>query len=163
VLVSGIIEDENGTKFVKSRGKIIAETVTVTEVSQNYIVSESVLTGKQKTKTVLEAFTFKIPLYLGKEKGEYESNYTAKNLRLFGNAIPIRLHKKQFIFKETQEVKLSFDLACERLAKQIEAKYPNAEIKKEFFDNYTFATMQAKIYESRDIATSQNLIFNIEK
>ncbi|MBE6779712.1 MAG: hypothetical protein E7545_01905 [Ruminococcaceae bacterium] len=163
VLVSGIIENENGTKFVKSRGKIIAETVTVTEVSQNYIIEESVLTGKQKTKTVLEAFTFEIPLYLGVEKGEYESNYTAKNLKLFGNAIPIRLHRKHFIFKETKEVKLSFDLACERLTKQIEKQYPNAEVKKDFFDNYTFVTMKAKIYESRDIATSQNLIFNIEK
>ncbi len=163
VLVSGIIEDENGTKFVKSRGKIIAETVTVTEASQNYTVQESVLTGKQKTKTVLEAFSFKIPLYLGTEKCEYESNYSAKNLKLFGNAIPIRLHKKRFIFKEMREVKLSFDSACERLTKQIEEKYPNAEIKKEFSDNYTFATIQAKIYESRDIATSQNLIFNINK
>ena len=163
VLVSGIIEDENGTKFVKSRGKIIAETVTVTEASQNYIVKESVLTGKQKTKTVLEAFSFKIPLYLGTEKCEYESNYSAKNLKLFGNAIPIRLHKKRFIFKEMREVKLSFDSACERLTKQIEEKYPNAEIKKEFFDNYTFATIHAKIYESRDIAVSQNLIFNINK
>lgn len=163
VLVSGIIEDENGTKFVKSRGKIIAETVTVTEASQNYIVKESVLTGKQKTKTVLEAFSFKIPLYLGTEKCEYESNYSAKNLKLFGNAIPIRLHKKRFIFKEMREVKLSFDSACERLTKQIEEKYPNAEIKKEFSDNYTFATIHAKIYESRDIAVSQNLIFNINK
>ncbi len=163
VLVSGIIENENGTKFVKSRGKIIADTVTVTELTQNYITKESVLNGRQKSKTVLELFTFKIPLYLGAEKGEYESSYKAENLKLFGNAIPIRLHEKQFIFKETKDVKLDFDLACERLSKQIEAKYPNAEIQKDFFDNYTSAKLQAKIYESRDIAKSQNLIVNTEK
>ncbi len=162
VLVSGIIENENGTKFVKSRGKIIAETVTVTELTQNYIIKESVLTGKQKTKTVLEVFTLKIPLYFGAEKGEYESNYKAKNLKLFGNSIPIRVHKKQFIFKRTQEIKLDFDLACERLSKQIEKQYPNAEIKREFFDNYNHATLKATAYETRDIATSQELVYNID-
>ncbi len=163
VLVSGIIENENGTKFVKSRGKIIADTVNVIEASQNYVIKETHLTGKQKTKTVLEIMGFKLPLYLGREKMEADTKYTAENLKLFGNPVPIRLHKKQFIFKQTRENKLDFNSACERLSKQIEEKYPNAEIKKEFFDNYNFATLKATVYEARDIAIIQELVFNVEK
>ena len=163
VLVSGIIENEEGTKFVKSRGKIIAETVNTETLTQNYKFKEIALTGKQKSKTVLELFTLKILLYLGGENGKFDSEYTVKSLKLFNRPLPIKLHTRRFIFKATNDVTLTYDLACERLAKQIEAKYPNAEIEKDFFDNYTFAELQAKIYESRDIATSQELIFDINK
>ena len=163
VLVSGIIENEQGTKFVKSRGKIIAETIITETLTQNYKFKETVLTGKQKSKTVLEIFTFKIPLYLGSEKGKYDSEYNVKNLTLFDRPLPIKLYKKRFIFKTEQEVEINFETACERLAKQIEKNYPNAEIQKDFYDNYTFAQLQAKIYESRDIAKSQNLIINAKK
>ena len=163
VLVSGIIENEQGTKFVKSRGKIIAETIITETLTQNYKFKETVLTGKQKSKTVLEIFTFKIPLYLGSEKGKYDSEYNVKNLTLFDRPLPIKLYKKRFIFKTEQEVEITFETACERLAKQIEKNYPNAEIQKDFYDNYTFAELQAKIYESRDIAKSQNLIINAKK
>ena len=163
VLVSGIIENEEGTKFVKSRGKIIAETIVTETLTQNYKFKETVLTGKQKSKTVLEIFTLKIPLYLGGEKGKYDSEYTIKNLKLFNRPLPIKLHTRRFIFKASNDVTLTYDLACERLAKQIEDMYPNAEIEKDFLDNYTFAELNAKIYESRDIATSQELIFNIHK
>ncbi len=163
VLVSGIIENEQGTKFVKSRGKIIAETIITETLTQNYKFKETVLTGKQKSKTVLEIFTFKIPLYLGSEKGKYDSEYNVKNLTLFDRPLPIKLYKKRFIFKTEQEVEITFETACERLAKEIEKNYPNAEIQKDFYDNYTFAQLQAKIYESRDIAKSQNLIINAKK
>lgn len=163
VLVSGIIENEQGTKFVKSRGKIIAETIVTETLTQNYKFKETVFTGKQKSKTVLEIFTFKIPLYLGSEKGEYDSESKVENLKLFDRLLPIRLYKKRFIFKTEQEVEIDFETACERLTKLIEKNYPNTEIQKDFYDNYTFAELQAKIYESRDIAKSQNLIINTEK
>lgn len=163
VLVSGIIENENGTKFVKSRGKIIADTVTVSEVSQNYIIEETFLTGKQSTKTVLEIFGLKLPLYLGSKKADADTKYTAENLKLFGNPLPIRLHKKQFIYKKTQEIKLDYNSACERLSKQMENQYPDAEIKREFFDNYNHATLKATVYEARDIAISQELVYNENK
>lgn len=163
VLVSGIIENENGTKFVKSRGKIIADTVNAVTLTQNYNFKESRLTGKQKTKNVLEIFIFKIPLYLGREKGEYDSEGVSKNITVYGRPLPIKLYKKRFIFKETQTANINYDTACERLDKLITKQYPNAEIKKEFFDNYTHATLEAKIYESRDIVKSQKLVFENEK
>jgi hypothetical protein len=80
VLISGIIESENDTKFVKSRGKIIADTVNAVILTQDYNFKESRLTGKQKTKKVLEIFTLKIPLYLGQEKANMTVKPSAKIL-----------------------------------------------------------------------------------
>ena len=92
VLVSGIIESENDTKFVKSRGKIFADTVNVVTLTQDYNFNETLLTGKQMTKNVLEIFTLKIPLYLGREKGEYDSESMSKNVTVYGRPLPIKIH-----------------------------------------------------------------------
>ncbi len=163
VLVSGIIESENDTKFVKSRGKIIADTVNAVTLTQDYNFKESRLTGKQKTKNVLEIFTLKIPLYLGREKGEYDSETFCKNITFLGRPLPIKMHTKRFIFKETQKAKISYESAIKRLEKKIEKQYPNAEIKKEFIDNYTYAMLSATIYETRDITISQKIVLGNEK
>ena len=163
VLVSGIIENENETKFVKSRGKIIADTINTKTLTQQYNFKESQLTGKQKTKTVLEIFNLKIPLYLGRENGEYDSESFCKNIFIYGRPLPIKMHTKRFIFKETQKVTIGYENAVKRLEKEIEKQYPKAEIKKIFTDNLTYATLEAKIYESRDITKSQNIIFSGEK
>ncbi len=163
VLVSGIIESENDTKFVNPRGKIIAQTQNVVSASQNYEIKESNLTGVQKSKFVLEIFSLKIPLYLGKEKGEYDSETAAENLKLFGNFIPVKLYTKRFIFKESQKIKLDYNSACERLKNQVKKEYPKADIKYEFSDNYTHATLNATVCEKRDITKSQNLAFQIKK
>ncbi len=163
VLVSGIIENENGTKFVKSRGKIIAETVNIKELFQPYEFDESVLTGRQKSKSVIEVFTIKIPLFLGSEKYEYDSEYRAENLKIFGQRLPIKKYTRNFIFKQTEKVKIDYDTACLRLSKNIKKQYPNAVIKEEFSDNYTGVVLNAKIYEEYDIAKSQKIIFDIYK
>lgn len=167
VLVSGIIENENGTKFVKSRGSIIAKTINTAELFQPYKFRESYLTGKQKTKRVLDIFTLKIPLFLGKEKSDYDSVYKAENLELFGKKIPIKIHTRHFIFKENESVKIDYTSACERLSKSIKKQYPNAVIREEYFDNYTGALLKATIYEEYDITESQKIIidnnFPIEK
>lgn len=160
VLVSGIIENESGIKFVKSRGSIIAETINTTELFQPYEFSESFLNGTQKTKSVLEVFTVKIPLFLGGEKNDYDSEYKVENLEIFGRKLPIKIHKRIFIYKETQRVKIDYDTACERLSQSIKKQYPKAVIKEEYRDNYTGAILNATIYEEYDITESQKIIID---
>ena len=163
VLVSGIVEDEGATKFVQSRGKIIAQTITPVTLSQEYKIKETYLIAKQKTKSVLEVFTLKIPLYLGREKGSYDSEYTVRNLKLFGKPIPIKLHTKRFIFKEEQTIILNYETACEMLNNKILNDYPNAQIKKEFCDEIYKATLNVLVYDEKDITKMQKLIVSDKK
>lgn len=160
LLASGIIENENSIKFVKSRGKIIAETVSIIKLSQPYEFSEKLLTGKQKTKKVLEIFNFKIPLFLGKEKAEYDSVYKAENIKLFGKKLPIKIHTRNFIYKKTEKVKIDYATACERLRERIKTQYPSAVIKEEYSDNYTEALLTATVYEEYDITEKQKIIID---
>lgn len=160
LLVSGIIENENGTKFVKSRGSVVAETINTAELFQPYEFDESFLTGIQKNKRVIEVFIFKIPLFLGSEKNDYDSEYQVKNLEIFDRRLPIKIYTRNFIFKKTQMVKIDYGTACQRLSKRIKKQYPNAVIKEEFNDNYTGAVLNATIYEEYDITESQKIIID---
>ena len=108
-------------------------------------------------------FTIKIPLYLGRENGEYDCEAFCENVKFLGRPLPIKMHTKRFIFKETQKATISYENAVGRLEKKIEKQYPNAGIKMEFIDNYTYATLSAKIYETRDIATPQKIVLSNEK
>ncbi len=163
VLVSGISENEQGTKFVRSRGKIIAETTTEIELKQDFNIKKEYFVGKPKTKTVLEILRFKLPLYLGAEKGEYDSEYSVKPLKLFKNELPIKLHKRRFLYKKSETVKIDFQTACEELDKRLEKEYPNAQKTREFFENQDGAVLKAIIKEERDICTPQSLIFSVGK
>ncbi len=163
LLVSGIIENESGTKFVEAKGKIIAETALAVDLTQGFKIKKENYLGRQKTKTVLEILSFKLPLYLGKEKGNYDSEYFVKPLKLFGKEIPIRLHKRRFIYKTVEKVEIDYQKACEMLNQRLENEYPNAVKSREFFQNNDGVVLKALINEERDICTSQSLIFSVGK
>ncbi len=163
VLVSGIIENEQGTKFVRSAGKIIAETALEVELSQAYSTVTTNYLGLQKNRYALEILGFKIPLYLGKIKGEYDSEYSLNSLKLFKREVPLIIHKRRFIFKESQKEKISYEKACEMLNERLEKEYPNAQKTREFFEYGDKAVLKAIIKEERDITKSQSLIFSVGK
>ena len=163
VLVSGIIENENGTKFVRSAGKIIAETAVEVKMTQSFNITDKHYIGKQKTKTVLDVLGLKIPLYLGSEKGEYDSEYKKIPLKLFKNEIPIILHKRQFVYYKTEKGKIDYEKACEMLNERLEKEYPNAAKSRELYQNGDCAELKAIISEERDISVSQSLIFSVGK
>ncbi len=122
VLVSGIIERLEGTKFVPSSGVITATTersVTAKADFKQKITEEN---GKLKTKSVLELFTLKIPLYLGSERGSYNEKTDENSLSLFGVKLPIKIHKKEFRFTEIYEVTYTRDKLKEKLCLEIEEK-----------------------------------------
>jgi len=88
ILVSGIIENESGTRFVHSIGTIIAETETAVSLKEKYLKQVKIPTGKVKTKYAIDFFTLKIPLYVGSEKGEYSTQSKVKVLELFSQKLP---------------------------------------------------------------------------
>jgi len=119
VLVSGVIETLTGTRFVHSKGEIIAQTKTEIRFEEPLLRTQFFDTGKYKKKRVLEIFTLKIPLFLGSEKGHYETFKTQKNYKLFGKNIPFIMHEKKFIFKDKQTFKITADKAKELLEKRV--------------------------------------------
>lgn len=104
ILVSGIEERADGTRFVHSIGSITAATEREITVTANYRQKITFKTGKKKTKRVLSFFGIKIPLYLGCEKGTYNTETSIKALKLLGKRLPIAIYEKRFEFtKETEK------------------------------------------------------------
>ena len=132
VLVSGILERQSGTEFVRSQGSIIAVTERSINVKGNFTQQITSENGSNKTKTVLDLFTLKIPLYLGKETQKYNSVQKTVNLSLFGQTLPIRIHQKKFCYVDDYTITYSREKLTEKLEKQIEDK-----IKEEGIETYT--------------------------
>ena len=132
-------------------------------MTQSFNITDKHYIGKQKTKTVLDVFGLKIPLYLGSEKGEYDSEYKKIPLKLFKNEIPIILHKRQFVYYKTEKGKIDYEKACEMLNERLEKEYPNAAKSRELYQNGDCAELKAIISEERDISVSQSLIFSVGK
>ena len=94
ILVSGIIENLSSTAFVNSKGTITAFSVREISVTENYRQKVFISTNHFKTRTILEVFTFKIPLYLGDNKNTSIDTYKSQKIKLLGEELPIIKHIK---------------------------------------------------------------------
>ncbi len=166
LLVSGIIENMNETKFVHSIGSILAQTDEEFLLEEPFIKEIEYPTGKVKKRRVLEIFTLKIPLYVGREKGNFVTENKCKNLNLFSQNIPIRLHTKKFIFIKNTSQKRDYQKLCELLEERLllESQKRNFTVKsKEFIKKQNSVVLSAVISKVDEITYSENLIFTIGK
>ena len=122
VLVSGIIENAGGTRFVCSEGEVIAEITRTLEVKCPYTVNKTIETGEKKNRRVLEIFTLKIPLFLGDETRECNSSSDKKQLRLFGVNLPIRIYEKEYRYTKNAEITKTEDIIKSELQSEMEKK-----------------------------------------
>ena len=95
LLVSGITETMRDTKFVHSIGTVTAKTEETITLFEPFIKKTETLTGKTAKRRVLEIFGIKIPLYIGKEKGNFKTETDCKNLKLLSQNIPIKIYTKK--------------------------------------------------------------------
>lgn len=164
LLVSGIIETLDGTRFVKSKGEIIALSQNEIVLKEDYKQKPLILTGEIKSKYVLEIFGLKIPLYLGCEKGLYEASQKQMKLKIFGTTVPVGMYKKSFSFQKEQPIKYNYDKLCQRLENKLEKQLKNIEgarvIKKEFLEDGKGVTLKALIEREENIAVSDILLIN---
>lgn len=163
LLVSGIIETADSTRFVNSKGSIIAKTYQTLEFSEEYTQTVHINTGKQKKKTVLEIFGVKLPLYLGFETEPYESSKSTKAVTLFGQNLPIRIHTKKFKFYKENVIKYKYEKLCERLEKKLLKELDDKDyeiLKKEFSKNGQEVVLTAQVQVIENIAYEDILLFN---
>ena len=164
VLVSGIIENASETKFVHSIGSIIAEIQETVSFSEPFLKKVKYPFGKPRQKSVLEIFTLKIPLYIGKEKGSFETQIQHNSLELFSQKLPIVLHTKKFQFIKKETKKQSYSEVCDILENRliVDSQKNNYIIKsKEFSLTQDGARLTAVVCKTEDITYSENIIFTI--
>ncbi len=160
LLVSGIIETADGTRFVKSKGSIIAKSQKEIAFRENFKQKPIIPTGKIRTKYVLEIYKAKIPLYLGQEYGLYETKHKIKPLKLFTEKLPIRIYEKNFIFKRERSITYSYEKLCERLEGELLKEENIKVINKEFKTDKNGVTLTALVEIRENIAIGDILIIN---
>ena len=166
LLVSGITETMRDTKFVHSIGTVTAKTEETITLFEPFIKKTETLTGKTAKRRVLEIFGIKIPLYIGKEKGNFKTEFNCKNLKLLSQNIPIKIYTKKFIFIKKENEKRDYDKLCNQLANQLElqSQKENFSVKtKDLTQNENGVTLTAVVTKTEDITYSENLIFTIGK
>ena len=166
LLVSGITETMRDTKFVHSIGTVTAKTEETITLFEPFIKKSETITGKTAKRRVLEIFGIKIPLYIGKEKGNFKTETDCKNLKLLSQNIPIKIYTKKFIFMKKENEKRDYDKLCNQLANQLElqSQKENFSVKtKDLTQNEEGVTLTAVVTKTEDITYSENLIFTIGK
>ena len=166
LLVSGITETMRDTKFVHSIGTVTAKTEETITLFEPFIKKTETPIGKTAKRRVLEIFGIKIPLYIGKEKGNFRTEFNCKNLKLLSQNIPIKIYTKKFIFIKKENEKRDYDKLCNQLANQLElqSQKENFSVKtKDLTQNENGVTLTAVVTKTEDITYSENLIFTIGK
>ncbi|MBR4973452.1 MAG: sporulation protein YqfD, partial [Clostridia bacterium] len=164
LLVSGISETLGGTKFTRSLGEIYAETTREYKLSKTYKQKIISPTGETKQKQVLEFFTLKIPLYLGKETKNYNSELKQKNYTLFSKTLPIRIYTREFQFINEYTLTYEKDQLKEQLQKGLEEKIKEDKIqnyktlKTDYLETEESISLTALISAEENIAVSEKLL-----
>lgn len=125
LLVSGTVDFGSGTTFTSAKGKIIAH-VNARETEETSIQNKiEAFNGKNCKRYVLEFLGLKLPLYLGRVKGEYNLEYSKNELTMFGGKIPATLTEFSFKGKNIYFEELSSDCAKILLKEKIQSRYKN--------------------------------------
>jgi similar to stage IV sporulation protein len=161
VLVSGIIENQSGTRFIHSIGEVEALTETPVSLEQELVYKVKVPNGKTKTKKVLDFFNLKIPLYLGGEVGEFECERNLYTARLFSQNLPIKIYSKNFIFTKTENRKITVDEAKEMLLQRLKKDFLGDVKDQTFYEMANSVKLQAVLVNKKNVAVSEKLIFGI--
>ncbi len=160
LLVSGIIETTTGTRFVRSKGQVTAISQSEVTFFEEYEQKHIIPTGETKTKTVIEFFGKKIPLFLGEENSDYEESIKEKNVILFGSDLPIKIYTKTFKFNKEQNVNYSYDKLCERLENKLSEMEDIDIVKKEFITENNGVKLNVIVNREENIAISDILLIN---
>ncbi len=105
ILISGAVEYANGcTVFRQARGSVRAETVHKQTFTVPLQQTQMVASGQYDRRRVLHCFGFKIPLYLGSVKGNYEKQQQDTWLTVQGVPLPIGVTTATFTHLQPQTV-----------------------------------------------------------
>lgn len=157
VLVSGILEKADNTKFVHSAGVISAESRRVFECEGRFKKTVKEKNGKQKTKFVLEFLNVKVPLFLGSETGDYATELEIKQAELFGKKLPLRLYERKFFFCDETVLYLSEEQLTEELKRKIEKQIESLNLKDYTVSDFKSEKTKDGIILSAEVKAIENI------
>ncbi len=169
ILVSGVIEASDGTRFVRSLGNIIAKTRRSVTVAREYEYAREYETGASKKRAVLELFNMKIPLFIGNETKAYNGELRNERMSLFGKSLPIQMHVKKYRYKTEKKVTLSKERLEEMLGEDLKKKLEELgvdkyEVVSESFENTEKGLKLTAIIEAtEDIGVEDRLLITPQK
>ena len=166
LLVSGVVEQSDSTKFVNSTGKITAEVVKEINVSGKYKEEVTSPTGEELKRYVLGIFSLKVPLYLGSAKGEYNLKTEEERLMLFGTRLPITLYKGDFEFlakekitRNRESLEKVLKSRVNKIIEELEAESFTTELE-EFTETEDGINLKLVIKAQKDIAVKEPLLIS---
>lgn len=166
ILVSGVIEASDGTRFVRSAGSITAETTRSITLERKYEYIKEYETGAVNSRSVLEIFALKLPLFLGSETQKYNSEITVKQLKLFGKSLPIKIYNKKYRIKKEEIRTLSKEKLAEMLETDLKNELKSMDINeykilsKEIFDTQSGLKINFLVSAVEDIAIEEKMIIS---
>ena len=166
LLVSGVNNNGENGVFVHSSGIITAKVRKSYIKSGKYNQKVIKTNGMKSQKYVLDFFTFKIPLYLGKETQPYICNTYSNNLKLFGSSLPVSINTKEFQYCSVTDVTYN-ELELTKMLK----KTNEETIEKDCINGYTIieenvvatnegVTVETIIETTENIAVQEIIIVN---
>lgn len=104
VLISGAPEN-NAQKFTYSEGNIYAEITRNITFRLPKVITVADKTGKKTTRSLLDFFGFRIPLYLDSVHFESEIRDKHSTVTFFGGELPIKITERSFseVIRSTAE------------------------------------------------------------
>ena len=159
VLVSGIIENAGGTRFVHSSGDVLAtveHTFTLTEKITQNLTEEN---GEYKKRRVLEFFNIKIPLFLGDETKPCNQTLKVDNLKIFGTQLPVAVHTKTYCYTEKVTVTKTEDVLKGELEEKMEEMLKRKKIKDYKLKSKEFTTNSEEISLKFTVTAEQNIAY----
>ena len=166
ILVSGIVENLSSTTFVNSKGTITAFSIRDISVTEKYKQKIFIKTDMIKKRNVLELFTLKIPLYLGKIKSSSIDTYTSENVKLLGECLPIVKYKKTSQITKAINKEYGREELLKIIDKKLDEKINDLNLKiidkREKSVEYTDhgITISQRIIVEENIAKNQPILIN---
>lgn len=167
LLISGTEVAGNVTRFVRAKGEVLAEVTKDITVTEKYIQTQNISNGKRKSKTVLEFFGIKIPLYIG-EFGENYTDYSrTKQMSFLGEKMPIYLHTRLAEYYFEKPIIYDREQIINRLQNDVDKLISEQNIEnytvinREIAENFEDVTMTVKIKYIKNIAKQENFIIPI--
>ena len=168
ILISGITDGENISRFLKARGLIKAEIIETISVEGEFAGERFKESGKIKRKNAVEIFGLKIPLFLGAASQPHNDYLEIKNLRLFGEKIPIILYKKTFSFLEKEQFSYSREELLNRLNLQMKERLKSISenpeiINRNISEKDNLLRISYDVRYSKNIGKEEKIYFNVSK
>lgn len=162
ILVSGIIENGNVIAYKRADATVIADVFEDVSFRKPILSDERIYTGEER-KDVLEFFALKVPLFIGDTVGRYDEYFEKRQMKLFGQNLPIILYTKKYDTYSVQTMEISKADIIDRIENELKEKYEKYDgfqiISREISQDNNEISANYRLKYEKNIVSEENLQF----